>query len=443
MNKNKRVLVIGSGGREHALAWTLARSPRVERVYVAPGNGGTEWAANPGAQGLQPRAACENVPLAVDDFAGLLAFARHFYIDLTVVGPEIPLAAGIVDAFQAAGLAIWGPSQAAAQLEGSKSFAKDFMRRQELPTADYGVFEDYETACRFVENFGAAVVVKADGLTAGKGVIVCDSVDEAKKALHQMLIERIFGDAGRRVVIEARLSGCEVSVLAFSDGKTVIPMPAARDHKRIYDGDAGPNTGGMGAYTPTPDVDPALIAEVQRTILQPAVDGMAAEGMPYIGVLYAGLMLTEIGPQLLEFNCRFGDPETQVILPLLETDFYTICEACLSGTLDQMAVHWRSEACATVVLASPGYPRSYPTGLAIRGLECCADLTDLIVFSAGTTRQGSDLFTAGGRVMAVTAVGADLSAALRQAYAGVEKVVFDGMHYRRDIGGDFRAGGAN
>ena len=430
---NKNVLVIGKGGREHAIAWTLARSPQVGQVYVAPGNGGTEWPANPNAQGLQPRAASQNVPISIMDFDGLIAFARANTISLTVVGPEVPLAAGIVDAFQAAELAIWGPNRAAAQLEGSKAFAKDFMMRHNIPTAEYGVFEDYAAACRYVERAGA-LVVKADGLTGGKGVLINDSVEDAQNALRQVMIERVFGDAGRKVVVETRLAGREISVLAFCDGKTVITMPVARDHKRAYDGDAGPNTGGMGAFTPTPDVDPALIEQVRQTVLQPVVDGIAAEGTPYIGVLYAGLMLTEDGPQVLEFNCRFGDPETQIILPLLETDLYAICEACIAGTLDRLDVRWHSDACATIVLASPGYPRAYPIGLPITGLDWCAGQTDVIIFSAGMARRGEQMVTAGGRVLAVTAVGIDLPSALQRAYAGVEMVTFDGMHYRRDIG---------
>jgi phosphoribosylamine--glycine ligase len=433
------VLVIGNGGREHALAWALARSPRVDHVFVAPGNGGTEWAGQKAARGLQPSAPSQNVPLAVNDFAGLIAFAREQNIGLTIVGPEVPLAAGIVDVFQAEGLPIWGPNRAAAQLESSKSFAKDFMCRHHLPTAEYQVFDDYETACQFVDRIGKNIVVKADGLTAGKGVIVCGTADEAKAALHSMLIKGVFGDAGRKVVVEMRLSGREISVLAFSDGKTIVPMPVARDHKRVYDGNQGPNTGGMGAYSPAPDVSPELITQVQRTILQPAIDGMAAEGMPYVGVLYAGLMLTDDGPQLLEFNCRFGDPETQVVLPLLETDLLTICEACLAGTLDMLDIRWLNESCATVVLASPGYPQSYPTGLPIRGLDTCAD--DLLVFNAGTVRQGDCLMTSGGRVMAVTALGPDLPSALKKAYAGVEHLSFEGMHFRHDIGSDI--GGAN
>ena len=429
----RNVLVIGCGGREHALAWTLARSPQVAQVYVAPGNGGTEWPANPDAYGLQPRAGSQNVLVAVDDFEGLIAFAVQHHVDLTVVGPENPLAAGIVDAFQAAGLATWGPSRAAAQLEGSKSFAKDFMQRHHISTAEFGVFEDYAAACEYVRMCGVPVVVKADGLTAGKGVLIPDTLDDTLDALRHLMIDRAFGEAGRKVVIETRMTGREISVLGFCDGKTVIPMPVARDHKRAYDGDAGTNTGGMGAFAPSPDIDPVLIGDIRRTVLQPVVDGMLAEGMPYAGVLYAGLMLTEAGPRVLEFNCRFGDPETQVILPLLETDLVAICEACMTGTLDQLDIRWRDDACATVVLASPGYPSRYPVGLAINGMDR-ATAPDVIVFHAGTRREHNQLVTAGGRVMAVTAVGADITGALQRAYDTISGIAFEGMHFRRDIG---------
>jgi phosphoribosylamine--glycine ligase len=439
-----KVLVIGGGGREHALAWAMARSPQVSQVYVAPGNGGTEWPGNPAVRGLQPRAPSYNVPIMADDFDALVHFACAYEIDLTVVGPETPLAAGIVDIFQAAGLAIWGPRRAAALLEASKSFAKDFMRRCGIPTANYGVFDDYRAACDFVERFGRDVVVKADGLTAGKGVLICHSVEKAKDALHTVMVERVFGDAGKRVVVEERLTGPEISMLAFTDGKTVVPMPVARDHKRVYDGDEGPNTGGMGAYAPAPDIGRELIDEVNRTVLQPAVDGLAASGTPYVGVLYAGLMITPAGLRVLEFNCRFGDPETQVILPLLETDLYDICEACITGSLHDVDIRWRSETCVTIVLASPGYPGAYPTGLPISGLDRCAAHPDMMVFNAGTVRRGEQLFTAGGRVLAVTAIGPDLARALNQAYSGVERLAFEGMHYRRDIGKNYvPAGGVH
>jgi len=428
------VLVIGSGGREHALAWALSRSPQVGQVYVAPGNAGTQWPAAETAAGLRPRAASQKVDISTDDFPALIAFAREQDIALTVVGPEAPLAAGIVDAFGQAGLPVFGPTQAAAQLEASKAFSKDFMRAQGIPTADYGVFADYDAARDFGAGAGGPLVVKADGLAAGKGVLVCDTAAEAIAALDQIMRARAFGAAGDRVVIEERLSGREISVLAFCDGKSVVTMPVARDHKRALDGDRGLNTGGMGAFAPTADVSPALVAEVVRTVLQPAVDGMAARGTPYVGVLYAGLMLTAQGPRVLEFNCRLGDPEAQVILPLLAADLYAILCACIGGRLAQADLRWSSQTCATVVLAAPGYPESYPRGLPITGLETLAQSEDVIAFHAGTACHDGQIVTAGGRVLAITAVGDNLDDALNRAYAGVAQVQFEGMHYRRDIG---------
>lgn len=430
------LLVIGSGGREHALAWALARSPRVRQVYVAPGNAGTAWPAGAAAGAAGPRAPAENVPIPVDDLAGLARFARERAIDLTLVGPEAPLAAGIVDEFEAAGLPVFGPSRAAARLEASKAFAKAFMEACGLPTAAYGTFNDYQAARRFLGEFDHPVVVKADGLAAGKGVLVCDDREQAETALRRMLQAREFGAAGQTVVVEERLSGREVSVLAFSDGRSLALMPPTRDHKRALDGDRGLNTGGMGAFAPAPDVDGALLEEIQDTILAPAVAGMAERGSPYVGVLYAGLMLTEQGPRLLEFNCRFGDPETQVILPLLETDLLEILLACTHGGLDRQAVRWRPGACATVVMASPGYPGPYPRTLPIRGLEAAGALDDVVVFHAGTARRNGELVTAGGRVLNVTGQGEDLASALNAAYAGVERIHFEGAHYRRDIGGE-------
>lgn len=431
MNK---VLVIGSGGREHALAWALSRSPQVAQVFVAPGNAGTEWPANDAAAGLQPRAASQNVHIAVDDFPALLAFAQQKKIDLTVIGPEVPLAAGIVDAFQAAGLMVFGPTQAAAQLEASKAFAKNFMREHRIPTADYGVLTDYVVARAFLTEFGRPMVVKADGLAAGKGVLVCDTIADAEEALRQIMQERVFGAAGDTVVIEERLIGREISVLAFCDGRTVVPMPVARDHKRALDGDHGLNTGGMGAFAPTPDVSRELVDEVIRTVLQPAVDGMAARGTPYVGVLYAGLMLTPQGARVLEFNCRLGDPEAQVILPLLATDLYTVLTACIAGRLHELDIRWREQSCATVVLASPGYPGVYPKGLPISGLDSLAKYPDVIAFHAGTAEENGQVVTAGGRVLAITALGSDLPHALNTAYMGVAHIHFEGMHYRHDIG---------
>jgi phosphoribosylamine--glycine ligase len=403
-------------------------------VYVAPGNAGTTWPADPSAVGWRPRAASTNVPISSDDLPELLAFAHEQGVDLTVVGPEAPLSAGIVDKFQAAGLRIFGPGREAARLESSKVFAKAFMRDHAIPTAEYASFDDYDAARRFLQEFDRPVAVKADGLAAGKGVIVCDELDQAEAVLRRMMLEREFGPAGDAVVIEERLSGREVSVLAFTDGRALVLMPPTRDHKRACDGDQGPNTGGMGAFAPAPDGDAALVAEIERTILRPAVDGMAARGTPYLGVLYAGVILTDDGPKLLEFNCRFGDPETQVILALLDSDLLEILLACSEGRLEQVDACWRSGVCATVVMASPGYPGAYPKGLPISGVEHASALDDVVVFHAGTARRNGALVTAGGRVLDVTAKGSDLPSALKNAYAGVERIQFEGAHYRRDIG---------
>ena len=416
-----RLLVVGGGGREHAIVWALRRSPLTGEIYAAPGNGGIERLAT-----------C--VPIAAEDVDSLLRFARHQAVDLTVVGPEAPLALGVVDAFQAAGLRVFGPTQAAARLESSKAFAKAFMARHGIPTGRCAAFDSYESALAYLNTLASPVVVKADGLAAGKGVTVCDTPQEARDALRHMLVDSAFGPASQTVLIEERLSGPEVSLLAFCDGHTVVPMPPARDHKRVYDSDAGPNTGGMGAYAPAPDVPPQLVDEIVRTVLQPAVDGMAAEGAPYVGVLYAGMMLTADGPRTLEFNCRFGDPETQAILPLLQTDLLDVLLACTQGRLDQLEVRWRPQSCAAVVASSPGYPGSYPKGLVITGAEG-ADRDDVFIFHAGTVRSEGQLVTAGGRVLAVSALGNTLAEALRRAYDTLGGIHFEGMHYRRDIGG--------
>jgi phosphoribosylamine--glycine ligase len=421
----ERVLIIGRGGREHALAWKLAQSPRVERVWVAPGNGGTALAGGKVA----------NVDLQEGDFAGLIEFAQGNGVTLTVVGPEAPLADGIVDAFQAAGLRCFGPSKAAAQIEASKAFAKDFMARYGIPTARHATFTDFDAALAHLQKVEYPVVLKASGLAAGKGVILPASLAEAGSALRQIMVEREFGAAGDAVVIEERLAGPEASVLAFSDGRTVALMPAAQDHKRVFDDDQGPNTGGMGAYAPAPLMTSKLLDAVRQTVLQPAIDGLAAEGMPYIGVLYAGMMLTADGPRTLEFNCRFGDPETQVILPLLESDLVDVIEACLEGRLAGMDLRWRADAAATVVAASEGYPGSYAKEREISGVAEADALPGIAVYHAGT-RLGADgrLLTDGGRVLAVTGLGDDLPAALARAYVGIERIHFPGMHYRRDIG---------
>lgn len=421
-----RVLVVGGGGREHALAWALARSASVGQVYIAPGNAGTEWSQ------AESCATATNVAIQAEDSVSLVTYALENGIDLTVIGPEVPLARGIVDAFQAAGLRVFGPTQAGAQLEASKAFSKAFMREHGIPTAEYGTFTDYEEAADFVTSFGRPVVVKADGLAAGKGVIVCNNTDEALDALKRVMLDKEFGAAGGQAIVEERLVGAEVSALAFSDGKTVALMPFARDHKRVFDGDEGPNTGGMGAYAPVTDLPNSFADIVLKDVLQPTVDGMAAAGTPYVGVLYAGLMLTPNGIRVLEFNCRFGDPETQVILPLLERDLAEVLLACVAGTLSEHLPKWSQGACATVVLASPGYPGSYPKNLPVSGLE--QQEKDTVVFHAGTAKHGEQVVTAGGRVLSVSGRGETLADALKRAYAGAAQIHFEGAHYRRDIG---------
>jgi len=415
-----KVLVIGSGGREHALAWALARSPRVESLLIAPGNAGT--------------AACgENVPIATDDLDSLLRLAEARHIDLTVVGPEGPLSAGIVDRFRAAGRPIFGPTGAAARLESSKAFAKAFMREHAIPTAASAVFRDFDAARDYLHALDGPVVVKASGLAAGKGVVVCDDATEAEAALRQMMVERVFGAAADEVLIEERLTGPELSLLAFCDGATVVPMVPARDHKRIFDGDRGPNTGGMGVYAPPPDADAALVARVTDEVLRPVVAGMAAAGTPYVGVLYAGLMLTADGPKVLEFNCRFGDPETQAVLPLLASDLAEALLACVEGQLLADLVRFDAGACATVVMAAPGYPGAYPTGAPIHGLDQAA-ATGALIFHAGTARRDGQVVTNGGRVLSVSAAGPDVAAAAARAYEGVARIRFEGAQYRGDIG---------
>ncbi len=416
-------LIIGSGGREHALAWKAARSPRLSHLYVAPGNGGTA---------LHNQAAhIQNVELRVEDSAAVAVFCRAQNVDLVIIGPEAPLAAGLADELRAAGLRVFGPSQAAAQIEASKAFAKAFMVRHGIPTARYAAFTDFHEAVGHLLQVDYPVVIKASGLAAGKGVILPSCADEAEAALRQIMLDREFGSAGEEVIVEERLTGEEVSLLAFTDGIAVRAMPPAQDHKRLLDGDHGPNTGGMGAYAPAP-LGPPLVEHLGRTILQPAVDGLRAEGRPFTGVLYAGLMFTPAGPRVLEFNCRFGDPETQAILPLLDSDLLDIAEACADGRLAEVPVKWKPGAAACVVLASEGYPGSYPKGREIRGLDAVPP--DAIVFHAGTRLAEGKVLTAGGRVLGATGWGVTLPEALRRAYAAVDVISFRGMQYRRDIG---------
>ncbi len=416
-----KVLVVGSGGREHVLVWALSHSPRVREVHVAPGNGGTASLAT-------------NVDIRAEDVARLAAYAREERFDLVVIGPEAPLALGLADLLREAGLRVFGPSQAAAQLESSKVYSKDFMRRHGIPSADYAVFRSEAEALAYLRAHHAPIVVKADGLAAGKGVYVCASDEEARQAVEAIMRARVHGAAGDAVVIEECLTGEEVSVLAFSDGHTVRPMILAQDHKAAYDGDLGPNTGGMGSYAPANLLDGAALGRVVARVLQPTIDGLAAAGTPYVGVLYAGLMVTGGEFQVLEFNCRFGDPEAQVILPLLESDLAEVLLACVEGRLNEVDLRWKPGACACVVMASGGYPGAYRTGLEIHGLAEAGGMEGCVVFHAGTRREDGRCLTAGGRVLDVTALGADLPEALARAYRAVERIHWDGAHYRRDIG---------
>jgi phosphoribosylamine--glycine ligase len=417
-----KVLVLGGGGREHALAWKLARSPRVERVFVAPGNAGT--AREPGL---------ENVDLDPMNFDALTAFARSEGVGLTVVGPEAPLVAGVVDHFLEQGLRCFGPSAAAAQLEGSKAFTKDFLARHGIPTAAYATFTEVDPALAYLRERGAPIVVKADGLAAGKGVIVAATLDEAEAAVTDMLSGNAFGEAGCRVVIEEFLEGEEASFIVMSDGEHVLPMATSQDHKRALDGDLGPNTGGMGAYSPAPVVDDAVYKRIMEQVIHPTIRGMAADGMPYVGFLYAGLMITPEGePRVIEFNCRFGDPETQPIMLRLRSDLVDHCEAALDGRLQGATADWDPRVALGVVLAADGYPGAYVKGRAIQGLG--GDTDSCRVFHAGTALDGDEVVTSGGRVLCVTALGDDIAAAQAAAYAGVEGISWQGMQYRRDIG---------
>jgi phosphoribosylamine--glycine ligase len=418
------ILIIGGGGREHALAWKAAQSPRVGMVFVAPGNGGT--AQEPGVQ---------NLDIAADDLDGLVAFASAQAIGLTIVGPEAPLVAGLVDRFQAAGLPCFGPTQGAAQLEGSKSFTKDFLQRQGIPTAAYGSFSEFEPALDYLRQVGAPIVVKADGLAAGKGVILAQDLATAEAAVRDMLAGGRFGSAGNRVVIEEFLEGEEVSFIALVSQGQILPMASSQDHKARDDGDLGPNTGGMGAYSPAPVVTPALHERIMAEVMHPTVVGMAAEGLPYSGFLYAGLMIAADGtPKVLEYNCRFGDPETQPILMRLKSDLVELCLAALAGRLDEMRADWDPRAALGVVMAAGGYPDAYEKGQVISGLEAAAQVPDTKVFHAGTTRRGDETVTSGGRVLCVTALGETVRAAQSRAYQAVDQIHWQNDFCRRDIG---------
>ncbi|MBV8967794.1 MAG: phosphoribosylamine--glycine ligase [Verrucomicrobia bacterium] len=417
-----KVLVVGGGGREHALAWKLSRSPRVSSIYVAPGNAGTQTLA-------------KNVPLQPTDLEGLLRFAETEQVDFTVVGPDDPLAFGIVDRFRAAGKRIFGPTQSAARLESSKSFAKEFMQRHGIPTARFASFDSPEAALAGMDQFGFPVVVKADGLALGKGVLIAPDRASAARAIRDLMVDKRFGEAGHRIVLEEYLKGDECSMHALVDGSNYLLFPPAQDHKALYDGNRGPNTGGMGAFSPTSRLTPQELVEIEQQVLVPFLAGIKEEGIEFTGLLFPGLMLTKAGPRVLEFNCRFGDPETQVLLPRLQSDLLELLEATLTGSLHQFHPVWDEQACVCVVVASGGYPDRYQTGKPIIGLESATKLPQVTVFHAGTRLEDGRVVTSGGRVLGVAALGASLLSAKRRAYDVVNLIEFDGHYFRRDIGG--------
>ncbi len=415
------ILIIGGGGREHALAWKVRQSPHVKTIYCAPGNAGILQIAQP-------------VPVAPDDLRGLAAFARQHDVQLTMVGPEAPLCAGIVNEFQSRGLRVFGPDARGAKLEGSKVFAKEFMRAHGIPTAPFAVFQQLDKALAHVKKKGAPLVVKADGLAAGKGVTVCQTEAEAELAVRDALEKRVFGDAGATILIEDLLQGEEASIVAVTDGKTIRALEPAQDHKRVYDNDTGPNTGGMGAYSPAPIVTPTVLREIDRCVLQPALAGLRKEKIEYHGVLYAGIMIHQGRVQVLEFNVRFGDPETQAVLPRLRSDFVDLCLAVTDGRLQAHELQWDPRPAVCVVLAAGGYPGPYHKHLPISGLAQAAALPDVAVFHAGTELRKDQVVTNGGRVLGVTALGSSVSAAIERAYQAVACLHFEHVHFRWDIG---------
>jgi phosphoribosylamine--glycine ligase len=415
-----KILVVGSGGREHTLVWKIAQSPLVKKIYCAPGNAGISQLA-------------ECVPINDTGIDELLKFADKNQIDLTVIGPEAPLALGIVDTFQSQGLNIFGPSKRAAEIESSKIFAKYLMEKYRIPTAAYKKFNQYDEAKKYLESVAIPIVIKADGLAAGKGAMVCFSREEAEESLQKMMVQRIFGDAGKKVIVEEYLRGQDVSVLAFTDGVNVLPLVPAQDHKPIFDGDKGPNTGGMGAYAPAVLINDEMLKLIRKKILEPAVKGMALEDRPYRGVLYAGLIITRQGPKVIEFNCRFGDPETQAILPLVNSDIVPILQGCSTGKMEKMNIEVSNKFAVCVIMASGGYPGNYEKGKEIIGLE--RDFgNDVNIFHAGTKHINGKVVTNGGRVLGVTALGENIREAIKRAYSAVGKIAFDGAYYRKDIG---------
>lgn len=417
-----KVLVVGSGGREHTLVWKIAQSPRVEKIYCAPGNAGIGQIA-------------ENVAIPVEDMTGITQFAKENEIDLVVVGPEDPLAMGLVDRLKEAGILAFGPSAKAARIEADKVFCKELMDRHGIPSAKFKVFGESVKAYEYLDmEPDKPVVVKAFGLAKGKGVYICPDRNAAKHAVQEIMDQKIFGKAGDRVVVEEMLEGPEASLMAFCDGKNLIPMVPAQDHKRIFDNDMGPNTGGMGCYSPVPVVTPDVYQIALEKILKPTLKAMEDEGSPYVGVLYAGIMLTKDGPKVLEFNCRFGDPETQVVLPRMKSDLVDVLVASAEGRLDEIKVDWYDYKAVCVVMASGGYPGSYEKGLPIEGLDKAGKMENVVVFHAGTAVKDSVIVTSGGRVLGVTGMGSDFQQAIDRAYAGVKKINFEGVHYRKDIG---------
>jgi len=413
-----KVLVVGSGGREHTLVWKISQSRKVDKIYCAPGNGGIKELA-------------ELVNIKADDVDALLSFAKENKIDLTVVGPEGSLVKGIVDIFQQEGLKIFGPTKELSMLEGSKVFAKEAMTKFGLPTADFKVFDDPKDAKKYLNEKGAPIVIKADGLAAGKGVIVAKTVEEAETAIEDIMVKKIFGSAGDRLILEDCLEGEEASILVFSDGKNIAPLVSAQDHKRIFDNDEGPNTGGMGAYSPAPVVSGEIFNDIIDKVFRPMITGLAKQGKYYKGVLYGGLMMTKHGPMVLEFNVRFGDPETQAILPRLKSDLVDVAIACTEGSLDKINLEWDERSCLCIVAASKGYPGSYEKHKKISGLE---DVKDGMVFHAGTVSENGNIFTNGGRVLGVAGLGSDIKSAKLKAYEAAGKIKFDGIYYRKDIG---------
>lgn len=416
-----KILVVGNGGREHAIIWKLKQNSSIDKIYCAAGNAGI---------GLD----AELVPITPMEFDKLVAFAKKEEIDFTIVGMDDPLVGGIVDVFESEGLAVFGPRKNAAIIEGSKSFSKDLMKKYGIPTAKYEVFTEYDKAKSYLEMQQMPVVIKADGLALGKGVLICDTLNQALEGLEEMMLDKKFGQAGNTVVIEEFLTGPEVSVLSFCDGKTVIPMVSAQDHKRALDNDMGLNTGGMGTFSPSRIYTKEMNEECMKTIFQPSLDAMAKEGRPFVGILYFGLMLTKEGMKVIEYNARFGDPETQVVLPRLKTDLYEIMKACTEGRLSEMNIEWYNNAAVCVALASGGYPESYGKGFEITGLDEVSQEKNIVIFHAGTANENGKFVTNGGRVLGVTGIGADLEEAIKIAYEGVSKINFNKKHFRHDIG---------